>query len=373
MAFFRVAGGILWEAFNVLNEASLFLLVGLALAGTFKVVFSQDKLFGRRGESGVKSVVRAALFGIPLPICSCGVVPMALSMRRQGLSKGASLAFLVSTPETGVDSIAVSYALLGPVFAVFRPLAAMITAVITGLWANVLRDDSAITPISEDLCRVCDVENGDGEHSHSGREKISSAFRYAFDDFFGDIAKWMFLGFLLAGVFSYMIPDDFFSRYMGGNFSSMLVMLAVGVPIYICASASTPIAAALILRGLNPGAALVFLLAGPATNLATITMVGRYMGKRVTAVYLVVVCVMSLVMGYILNLLTAGFGLDLTTGVAPGTELLPYWLKAAASATVIILFLRCLIMSRLSTRSSGKEPCCRERPLYAAGELTHHH
>ncbi len=377
MPFFDQAAGaamgILLEAFHVLNEASLYLLIGLALAGLFKVVYKQEKIYSHMGGDDARSVVRAALFGIPLPLCSCGVVPMALSMRRQGSSKGASLSFMVSTPETGVDSIAISYALLGPLFAVFRPVAALVTAVVTGLWANALKGEEKVQEPTEDVCQVCDLENGDTEHSHTRREMAGSAFRYAFDEFFGDIAGWLFFGFLLAGVVSYVIPDNFFSDYMGGPFSSMLLMLAVGVPIYICASASTPIAAALILRGLNPGAALVFLLAGPATNVAAITMVGRYLGKRVTVVYLVSVCAMSLLMGYLLNVLILGLGLDYTTYVTHGTEFLPYWLKIGTSVIVLLLFLRCVIVRFRRKHLSEEDLCCQAEHSHAAGELSHHH
>ena len=376
MPFFDQAAGaavgILLEAFHVLNEASLYLLIGLALAGLFKVVYKQEKIYSHMGGDDARSVVRAALFGIPLPLCSCGVVPMALSMRRQGSSKGACLSFMVSTPETGVDSIAISYALLGPLFAVFRPVAALVTAVVTGLWANALKGEEKVQEPTEDVCQVCDLENGDTEHSHTRREMAGSAFHYAFDEFFGDIAGWLFFGFLLAGVVSYIIPDNFFSDYMGGPFSSMLLMLAVGVPIYICASASTPIAAALILRGLNPGAALVFLLAGPATNVAAITMVGRYLGKRVTVVYLVAVCAMSLLMGYLLNVLFLGLGLDYTTYVTHGTEFLPYWLKIGTSV-IVLLFLRYVIARFRRNRLPEDDTCCQAEHSHAAGELSHHH
>lgn len=373
MLLLSVVGGVLFEAFHVLNDASLYLLFGLLISGIVKVVYKQERIYSRVGGADAKSVVRAALFGIPLPICSCGVVPMALSMRRQGASRGATLSFMVSTPETGVDSIAISYALLGPVFAVFRPVAALVTAVVAGLGANVLKREEEVQGPPGDLCQVCDLENGDTGHSHSKREMAGSALRYGFQDFFGDIAGWLFLGFLLAGVVSFVVPPDFFASYMGGPFSTMLVMLAVAVPLYICASASTPIAAALILRGLNPGAALVFLLAGPATNMATITMVWRYLGRRLTLIYLVAVCAMSLLMGLLLNALLMGLGLDYIAQVAQGTEFLPPWLKIGASATVLLLFLRCAILRAWERRSLKMEPCCGAREVHVACEPGHHH
>ncbi len=374
MTFLYIVGGVLLESFRVLNEASLYLIIGLFLAGLFKVVYKKEKIYSRMGGSDAKSVVRAAIFGIPLPICSCGVVPLALSMRRQGSSKGAALSFLVSTPETGVDSIAISYALLGPVFAVFRPVAALVTAVVAGLWANsVKEEDKEKEEPPVDSCQVCDLENGDTVHAHTRKEMARSAFRYAFDEFFGEIAGWLFFGFLLAGIVSYVIPENFFGGFLGGSFSTMLIMLAVGVPIYICASASTPIAAALILRGLNPGAALVFLLAGPATNAATIAMVGRYLGKRVTVIYLTVVCVMSLLMGFLLNWLFLVLGLDYAAQVTRGTEFMPLWLKIGASGVVLALFLRYLVGCVRERKPLRGDLCCRGEDAHAAGELSHHH
>jgi uncharacterized membrane protein YraQ (UPF0718 family) len=243
-------------------ESSVYLLFGTFVAGLIAVALPQEAITRHLGGGGLKGVAKAALFGIPLPLCSCGVIPAAVSLRRSGASRGSTLAFLISTPETGVDSVAITYALLDPLYTLFRPVAAFTTALVTGGLASLIeREEPPPAPASE-VCQVCENDTGDG-HTHSLAEKLGRAVRYGFGDLLGDIALWLVVGLVLAGLITALIPDSFFRTWVGSGIGSMVVMLALGMPIYICATASTPIAAAMIAKGLNPGAALVFLVAGP--------------------------------------------------------------------------------------------------------------
>ncbi|MDV2495142.1 MAG: SO_0444 family Cu/Zn efflux transporter [bacterium] len=324
-------------------EASVYLLFGMFVAGLIAVVLPKGTISRHLGEKGLKGVVKAALFGIPLPLCSCGVIPTALGLRRQGASRGATLAFLISTPETGVDSISITYALLDPLYTIFRPVAAFATALTTGGLATLLdREDAPPSEEGADVCPVCNGDNGDG-HTHSLGEKLSKAIRYGFGDLLGDIALWLVVGLVLAGLITALIPDAFFTTWIGSGIGSMVIMLAVGMPIYICATASTPVAAAMIAKGLNPGAALVFLLAGPATNAATLTVVVRYLGARSAAIYLGSIAFVSILMGLALNAAYAAAGIAPSSIVMASRELLPHGLKLAGAAVLGLLLARCLI------------------------------
>ena len=212
-----------------------------------------------------------------------------MSLRKQGASNGATTAFLISTPESGVDSISITYALLDPLMTVARPLAAFFTAAVAGISENLLDRKKEANRITLDLsCPVDGCCSGDDcepeihSRHHSFLEKIKAGIGYAFGELWEDIAKWFLFGLLLAGLITVVIPDDVFSRYLGPGLPAMLLMLIVGIPLYICATASTPIAAALILKGVSPGAALVFLLAGPATNMASLTVLVGTLGRRAT-------------------------------------------------------------------------------------------
>ena len=255
---------------------------------------------------------KAGMVGIPLPLCSCGVVPTALSLRKEGASRGATVSFLISTPETGVDSIAISYALLGPIFAIFRPISAAFTAIIAGLATNwTTRHEPDPVPASEPSC-CCSAGEGNSpaetEVPNGLGGRVREAAQYAFGDLLRDLAKWIVLGMVIAGAISAFPIESFIENYLGSGIGAMLVMMVAAVPVYICATASTPVAAALLLKGLSPGAALVFLLAGPATNAATLTVLFKTLGKRTAATYLSAIAVCSLVMGLALDGIFKLFG-----------------------------------------------------------------
>ena len=255
------------------------------------------------GGRGFWQVFKAAIFGVPLPLCSCGVIPVAASLRRHGASAAATTSFLISTPQTGVDSIMVTLSLLGPVFAVFRPVVAFLSGILGGVLVNIFGYDKG-APAEERP--ACTAECCSGAENHGGG--LLRAVRYGFLTLPRDIHKALIVGILIAGAISAAVPDDFFAGVLGGGILSMLVMMAVGIPVYVCATASVPIAAALMMKGISPGAALVFLMTGPATNAATITTVWKIMGRRIAGIYLASVAASALAAGLILDALFRGSG-----------------------------------------------------------------
>jgi len=263
-----------------------------------------------------------------------------------------------------VDSISITYALLDPIMTVARPVVAFITAVVAGLSENLFSYNKEAREIIPDLrCPVdgcCDGVNcNPEEHSrhHTFLEKLRAGFGYAFKDLWNDIAAWFLFGVLLAGIITVLIPDDIFSRYLGSGLPAMLLMLAIGIPLYICATASTPIAAALILKGVSPGAALVFLLAGPATNLASLTVLVGTLGKRATAIYLASIAVCSVIFGLVVDQIYGHWGFSAQAIVGQASELVPLWLQWAGTLVVVLLSIKPvynLISSRL--KRAEEEP-----------------
>jgi uncharacterized membrane protein YraQ (UPF0718 family) len=249
------------------------------------------------------------------------VLPAAASIKRQGANRGATTAFLISTPESGVDSMAVTYALIDPVMTVARPMAALATAVTAGVVENLAgkeeKGQATIPDLSCPVDNCCDGLDCPPEihrRHHTWLEKIRAGLSFTVRDLWGDLAGWFFVGLLLAGLIMALVPAEFLGRVLGGGLSSMLIMLVVGLPLYICATASTPIAAALILKGVSPGATLVFLLVGPATNVTSLTMVTAFLGKRATALYLVTLSVMAVLCGLALDQVYFWLGSALVAG-----------------------------------------------------------
>ena len=332
----------------LLNEAAPWVLFGFLVAGCIKALVPDDFIARHLGRDGAGSVLKASAMGVPIPLCSCGVVPAATGLRRQGASKGATAAFMISTPETGADSIAVTWALLDPVMTVLRPLAAFITATVAGLAINALPKEAAPPaapaglPMQDAGCG-CGGSCGGGTE-RTGKPTLSHRLReglaFSFGEMLKDIGSWLLLGILLAGLISTFVPDDFFLHYLGGEWGSLVVMLVAGVPLYICATSSTPIAATMALKGLSPGAALVFLLAGPATNAATIAVASRILGKRATVVYVASIAVCALALGWLVNRIYFGLGLDVASWVHGSDAEGATWFTALCSILLLALVAR---------------------------------
>lgn len=336
------------NAWHLLLEASVFVLFGLVVSGLLRVFLSPHLVVRHFGQGRFRSVFKAALLGIPIPLCSCGVLPAAVAMKKQGANNGATAAFLISTPESGVDSIAVTWALLDPLMTVARPVSAFVTAVAAGIAENLFSyRPKALDPAPPDLrCPVdgcCDGLECDPEthrNHHRLWEKIRAGMGYAFTDVWRDMAGWFFVGLLLAGAISALVPDDLLVRYLGGGLPAMFLMLAFGIPFYICATASTPIAAALILKGVSPGAALVFLLAGPATNMASLTVLTGVLGKRATAIYLTAIALCSVLLGWSLDAVYSVTGLSARALVGEAAEIMPLWSQWAGAIGLVMISVR---------------------------------
>ena len=284
-----------------------------------------------------------------------------MALKKQGANNGATTAFLISTPESGVDSIAITYALLDPIMTVARPFVAFVTAACAGVVENLFGTGHGGSIARDLTCPVdacCDGEDcppeEHGRH-HTVGEKIMAGLRYAVIELWSDLAGWFLVGLLLAGLITSIIPDDVVTSYAGGGLRSMLVMLGVGIPLYICATASTPIAAALILKGASPGAALVFLLAGPATNATSLTVLLGILGKRATAIYLTTIALSTVLFGMALDRVYTTFGLSAQAMAGQASEIIPAWTQWAGATILLLLSVKPVsrsIMSQIRKRMS---------------------
>ena len=321
--FYRV----LEESTSLWLAMAPYILLGMFFAGILHAFLGEGFIARHLGGKGLGSIIKATLLGIPLPICSCGVIPVAASLKKEGASKSSVLSFLVSTPTTGVDSILATYALLGPLFAVFRPVAAFFNGVIVGLFNRIFNPERETTPPVP--------------HAHPAKThfKIKETFRYGFFELAEDIGKWLVIGVLLGGVLTVAIPESLLTQHVTQPALHFVIMLAFAVPLYVCATGSIPIAAALIGKGFTPGAALVFLIAGPATNTVTVSFVYSKLGKRAFFVYLVVIVLVSVFMGWMFNLVWQGLGGDVGL-VMPHGQALPQTLTAICGIILLVLIVK---------------------------------
>ena len=273
----------------VVAEMAPYLLLGFFIAGVLHVYVPQRFYARYLSANNRWSVLWAALLGVPLPLCSCGVIPTAIGLRNEKASKGAIASFLIATPQTGIDSILATFSLMGLGFAIVRPVAALITGVCGGLLVNrLIRHDD----FSNDVAATCSVEQG---------SKPWRVLKYAYYDMIRDIGLRLLIGLVVAALIQVAVPDEFFLSFGSEPLLQMLVILAIAVPMYICSTGSIPVAAALMMKGLSPGAALVMLMAGPAVNLASILVVHKSMGRRFTAIYLATIVGFSVLFGLLLN------------------------------------------------------------------------
>ena len=341
---------LIQETWHIFTDAAPYVIFGFLAAGLIKALLPDEAVAKHLGGGSFAAVVKASLLGIPLPLCSCGVIPAAIGLRRQGAGRGPSAAFLVSTPESGVDSIAITWALLDPVMTVVRPVAAFITGTLTGILISLLPEEKTELDVEQTDCGCPDAGCASASIKQAPlMSRVVDGTRYAFGELLKDIGGWLLLGVLIAGLVATLVPDGFFAMLFEYQAASLVLMLLVGIPLYMCASASTPIAAALVLKGLSPGAALVFLLAGPATNAATLTVVARFWGRKATLVYLSVIACCSLVLGWLVNEFYAWAGLDITRWVTTSeTHAVSVWGNLAA---LVLLFLigRAFWVSRKTT------------------------
>lgn len=334
------------DFWDTLSKMSPYLLFGFGVAGLLNVFISAERVEQHLGGGGFWQVFKASLLGVPLPLCSCGVIPVSMSLHKHGASKGATVSFLLSTPQTGVDSILVTYSLMGPIFAVFRPLAAFATGLFGGCLINAVENHNPDTSPQEkkectDPC--CADEKKQNWFVRAGR--------HGFVTLPSDIGRSMLAGLFIAALIAALVPENYFADKLSGGSNhilSMLIMMVVGIPIYVCATASVPIAVELIAIGLSPGTAFVFLMTGPATNAATLSTLAGQVGKRAAVIFLLTVVISSLAGGLILDAIFRG---DINQIIHAHGFMLPGWFKGLC-AVVLLGVLGRGIFSQLRTKKA---------------------
>lgn len=321
---------------HLLNEMSPFLLLGFLFAGILHVYVPGAVYHRYLSGSGFRSVWYATLLGIPLPLCSCGVIPTAMGLRRDGASRGATVSFLIATPETGVDSIAATYSLMGLPFAIVRPLTALFTALMAGTLVN-RWGTKTVAPVDEEPKKCCCCCH------EKKRNRVLAALDYAFVDMMGDIGKWLVVGLVVAALITVFVPSEWFDIFRGHTLLSMVAVLAVAIPMYICATGSIPIAVALIMKGLTPGAALVMLMAGPACNAATLLLVGKKLGRRTLAIYLASIIAGAVGAGFIIDRLPAAWFMPTLLQTGHAADAAGAWWQTACTVLLIVLLAGALL------------------------------
>lgn len=373
-----------WQLFLL---SAPWLMLGLLIAGLLNVYLPTDFLNRHLGKEGLWTTIKAALIGAPMPLCSCGVIPAAIGLRRAGASKSATTAFLVSTPETGVDSVSVSYVLLGPFMAVIRPIAAVCSAIAAGMLVgkeSEINDEHTkasnnhekVTSsccstkqviAKESVSSCCSTEQAPAVEKTSccaskkeavkiegGVAKLKRAISFSCNKLLEDTMIWLVIGLFFAALVQTYVPESYLSQWGSGIFA-MLVVILISIPMYICATASTPIAAGLLLSGVSPGAVLVFMLAGPATNIATLGVVGKELGKRAVVAYLIGVIGVALLFGFLTDYLVSEFGFVVAPMMGDEHQVLPHWLSLVCGVLLVALMLRlALKMCLKKSTQTGK-------------------
>ncbi len=341
------------ETIFLFNEMAIYLLLGFFLGGLIHAFLPRHRIQAAIGRPGMFSSLKAALFGVPMPLCSCGVVPTALSLKKSGATRGAVVSFLIATPQTGADSIAATWSMLGPVFAIFRPLVAFVTGTIGG----------AITDLQHKTTEIGPKENQtETERPKTAGERTRLVFNYGFGQLLGDIAGWIVIGILIGGLIAALIPDHFFQQFVGNPTFAYGLILLVSVPVYVCATGSIPVAMALIMKGLSPGAAFVFLMAGPATNTASIAVLWKTIGRRATLIYLGTIIAGSILGGLAFDTwFSAAFAKSYAAVHHVGGWF--EWVKTGGSIILALLLIHTLWPGK-------NEDACETREASASLELT---
>ncbi len=338
----ELLGNFARETLRLFIEMSPYLLLGFFFAGLLHTLLGEKYIRRHFARSGWVSIIKAAIFGIPLPVCSCAVIPLAESLRRDGASKSATMAFLVSTPSSGVDSILATYALMGPIYALFRPIASFFSGVLVGIITHFMDDEKEETPaaqLSKSKPRNCsNTKTAPGIKSKKGL--VKEILVYGFNVIPEEIFKTLLVGVVIGGAISSLVPADFGAKYLlGSPLLNYVMILLISIPLYVCATGSIPIAAALIAKGVLPGAALAFLIAGPATNSVTIAFVYKKMGKQVAFFYILSIIVASVVLGVLLDALVASGVMGIGAVIAGEEAQLPEFIKISCAIIMAFLFL----------------------------------
>ncbi len=390
----------LWDLFV---DMSFYIVIGLIFTGLLHAFIKKDAILKHIGKDSTASVVKASVIGVPLPLCSCGVVPTAMYLGKSGASKGSVVSFLTSTPQTGVDSIIATYGMLGPIFAIYRAVAAFFSGIISGIVTNLFckHDNIAYGEVKTSCgcdggCEVkAEVESCCSSNQHAKTEnspnhdsqesccsnghdktavssnahdvekvsffaKLKIAFTYGFGDFLDEIAGHFVVGLLIAALISTLLPASIFENFQN-PILTMVLMVLIGIPMYICSTASIPIAVSLMLKGISPGAAFVFLFAGPVTNIASLLVLVKSLGKKVAAIYLASASICAVAFGVLFDYLINTFGwagmLTLDSHGAHGHEVPLHMTIVAVVFGALVL--KSLVKQFVKKRTEGcSDSCC---------------
>lgn len=345
------------EILELINRMSPYILLGFFLAGVMHAFVPNGLYQKYLGTKSFRSVLNAAILGVPIPLCSCGVIPTAMSLRKEGASKGAAVSFLIATPQTGIDSIIATYSLMGLPFALLRPIAALFTALFGGQMVNLTDNDKNETAPSK--TKACSSVKS------SFKDKVIETFRYAYVEMIQDIGRWLIVGLVVAGLITVFVPESFFALFAGNSLLSMLLVLVFAIPMYLCATGSIPIAVALMMKGLSPGTALVLLMAGPAVNAASMLVVGKVLGKKTLIIY-----ILSITLGAILF----GLGIDYLlppewfsapiARMAECSECGPSVFNIICTITLILLLVNAMILRYRHKKNSTEDACIEMEKIY---------
>lgn len=347
---------------------SPYLLLGFLIAGLLHVYIPGKYYTRYLAKPTFRSVINAALFGIPLPLCSCGVIPTAMSLRKEGASKGSVVSFLIATPQTGVDSIMATYSLLGLPFAIIRPVVAFVTSLFGGWLTNLFtKHESNETPSAEEHHHCCCHKEEDKPKEHcccheeqptkTTEGKLTAALRYAYISMMEDIGKWLIIGLVIAAVIAVVIPDSFFAIFKDNTLLSMLLVLLISIPMYTCATSSIPVAVALMMKGLTPGAALVLLMAGPAANMASLLIIRNRLGIKALIAYLAAIVggaiAFGLCMDYLLPREWFTYAINETMNCCH--EHTSSWFQWGCTILLALMLVNALVIQRFKTKTHGHE------------------
>ena len=345
---------VLWDYILI---SAPFLLLGLIAGGLINEFLPFEKVKTWFGKGKMSGVFKASLLGVPLPLCSCSVIPAAVALKKNGASNGATSSFLISTPETGVDSISVTYAMMDLPMTIIRPIAAFATAFVAGTLQILFNDEKTTSePVAETLDPSCGHTEKHDIQEKTFSMKIKSAFIYAFSNLLEDIAKWLLIGLVLGALITYFVPADLFLKY-DGPYIKILILL-IGIPLYICASATTPIAASLVLKGMSPGTALLLLMVGPATNISNIVIMQKYIGKKGVAINVFAIAVIALIFSYLVDYLYLSFAWTKDFKIAHHHNEEVGVFGIAAAIIFMILHARALYVNEIKPLLTKKKDCC---------------
>ncbi len=329
----------IYELLNILNAMSPYLLLGFLVAGLLHAFIPKTAFNRYLSKRGFKSVFLAALFGVPLPLCSCGVIPTAMSLKKEGASDGATVSFLIATPQTGVDSILATYGVFGLPFAVVRPIVAFVVA----LFGGTLVDRFSSKTVRDVKYNI----ESSSAPNKSCRLKIVDALRYGFVDMLQDLGAWLTIGLVVAAAITAFVPSSIFEFLDNYYLLNLLVVLLLSIPMYICSTGSIPIALSLLMKGISPGAALIFLMAGPATNVATLAVVRKVLGTRTTLLYLATIIIGAIAFAIFIDFaLPASWFIPQLSVVSDCSQCLhsaPWW-QSVSSVIFVALMLNAYIL-----------------------------